>query len=499
MAEINFPSNQREVSLDLLKPGSILAQDLAGMKSGYVLSLSDIENLKSQQGIEKILIFVTAAETTETSRVRTQEYLRKIDLNAEERQQSVTDETLNKKLQEVVEVKKELIRGENYQNCVDQHREAKLTDLKQVLKGAGIQEKEQTLAAVEDFAVSSADIESLQKLQSKSHQEILTRLDRYERSTDYFLRALITQEKVYSAFIEDIVMDFIHDVGYGLPKALFASIAKNEKYMDFLTAHSLQVMIVALITAIELTKMIQEKTGTLAYADLSTFLEVSRKFFSIDELVNLAIVALMHDVAIKKNMPYLTENQDFSLQEEHVIDMHPGDGYHISKKLNIHYNLQQSIYQHHERFDGSGYPNGIQPRFFSKYTPLVMFAEHYVELTTYNPFVEKMVSPRTALVSILNYERKQLDGDVVYAFIRAASFFPVGSWLLLSDGRIGIVEGVNKEDLEKPIIRVYFNRKMERIKPMLVNTTQENIRIVKPVDLNMVRKIAGGSLEFVFR
>lgn len=499
MSDDHSSMNQQEVSVEELRPGSILAEDLLGFRSGYVLSVSDISKIKDHKDIKSVKIFLVEKREKSGSRFLKVEDLKELELNDQEKQKALTDEAYNKRLKKLVEAKKQIIRGEDYDTRVQAHRESKLSDFKGVLKGLGIREKEETLAAVEDYAVSSADVESLEKVQAKTHQEILARLDRYESSTDYFLRALITQEKVYSGFIEDIVMDFVNDVGYELPRALFSSIAKSETYMDFLTVHSLQVMIVALITAIELTKMIQEKTRLLSHADLSTFLGVSRKFFSIDELVNLAIVSLMHDVAIKKNMPYLKEKYDFSLQEEHIVDMHPGDGYHLSKKLNIHYNLQQAIYQHHERFDGSGYPNGIQPRFFSKYTPLVMFAEHYVELTTPNPFIEKIMTPRDALVSILNYERKRLDGDVVYAFIRAASLFPVGSWLLLSDGRIGIVEGVNKSDLEKPLIRVYFARNRERIKPVLVDTTKDEVKIIKPVDLHTVRKMAGGSLEFVFK
>jgi hypothetical protein len=76
--------------------------------------------------------------------------------------------------------------------------------------------------------------------------------------------------------------------------------------------------------------------------------------------------------------------------------------------------------------------------------------------------------------------------------------FPVGSWLLMSDGTIGIVIDINKKELEKPILKIFFDKNLQRLKPYLLDMTDSELKIVKPVDLYTVRKIAGEAMNFIF-
>lgn len=502
--ELNLPSNVSLLDKTELKPGYILYEELSGlsgMRQGYVLSAKDIEVILKSDKIDKIRVFQTdkiPEETVQSNKAPTKEDVEAIDLLDSERRDAVFSPEQDERLRQIVNMKKGIIRGDDYDQKVEETKKETIDKFGTALRTIHNFQKEETIAVIENYAKSAADLQGIEAVESLKTQELVQKLDHYERNGEFFLNAALSQKKVYATFVEEIVVDFINDVGYELARALFSSVSKTDTFVDYLAAHSIQVMIVSLITAIELTKMIKEKSDQLAASDLNTFLAISKKFFSLEDLVNLGVAALLHDIEIKNKFPHLRYDDKHGYEWDSIVDLHPSNGFHICKKLNIDFDVQRAVYQHHERFDGSGFPNGLFPRFFAKYTPLIMFAENYIELTTPNPFVDKIIPPRNALVNILSHERSKFDGDVIYAFIRAASLFPVGSWLLMSDGTIGIVIDVNKQELEKPILKIFFDKNLQRLKPYLLDMTDSDLKIVKPVDLYTIRKIAGEAMNFIF-
>lgn len=497
-------ANQDIVKKSELKPGYVLFENIEsipGMKPGYVLSLSDIEKIQSAHDVpEELKVLKTdKPKTSYKKQIPTEKDIEKAELTEQERKNGLFTERGDQEIKKVVDMKKDFIRGEDYEIKRDEYKQQQIKKYDTVLRKIHSHQKEETLQVIDDYAKSAADMDGIESLDGKSTNELVARLDHYERNGELFISAALSQKKIFPSFVEEIVLDFINDVGYHLARALFTSVSKIDSYSDFLGAHSLQVMIVALITALEMTKMIKEKSDELSSTDLNTFLAISKKFYSLEDLINLGIAALLHDIEIKNKFPNLKYNEQTGYNWDSIMDLHPSNGFHICKKLPIDFDVQRAVYQHHERFDGSGYPNGLFPRFFSKYTPVLMFAEHYVENTTPNPFQPHMIHPRDFLVDLLSNHRKKFDGDVIYAFIRSASLFPVGSWLLLSDGHIGIVMDVNRNKLEKPIIKAFFDKHLERINPVTIDLSQdEEITIVKPIDLYTIKKIAGESFKFIY-
>ncbi|OHD56925.1 MAG: hypothetical protein A2Y33_08155 [Spirochaetes bacterium GWF1_51_8] len=498
--------NVQEIEKEGLKPGHVLAEDVPGfpgLRPGYVLSVDDIARIKRSDKLTHVkILLIEKPENIPISPIRPRseikEEIKKLDIPDLDKRNAVTDKDLAQRVEQLVGLKKEYIRGENHPERMEAHKEESLKHFHSTLKTIHTHQKEETLQVIDSFARSAADIDGLSELEGLELQELVNKLDRYERNIKFFIDAVQLEQQILPAFIEEIVVDFINDVGFGLARALFSAISKIDRYSNYIIAHTLQVMIVSLITAIELSKMITEKAAKSAHTDLNTFLAISRKTYQLDDFINLGIAAVLHDIDIKIRVPDLTYSYNGGYEWESIIDTHPTNGFHLVKKLGLSFDVERAVFQHHERMDGSGYPNGTLPRFFSKYTPVIMFAEHYIESTTPNPFVNKFSSPRTALVDILSKERHQFDGDIIYAFIRAASMFPIGTWLLMSDGNIGIVYDINKELLERPIVKVFFDKNLQKVTPFMEDLAKSNVQIVKPIDLSSIRKIAGTPLTFIY-
>ncbi len=81
---------------------------------------------------------------------------------------------------------------------------------------------------------------------------------------------------------------------------------------------------------------------------------------SAEERSSLRLAALLHDIG-KIGVPdgILTKPGPLTSDEMDVVKRHPGLGYEVLADLSEHQDVRTWVYQHHERWDGKGYPNGL--------------------------------------------------------------------------------------------------------------------------------------------
>ncbi len=489
--------NLREVNVSELKPGNVLSDNILalGMSKGHVLSLHDIQRIITLN-LPKVRVFLIDNTDSEDSdrevsirdlfRREIKAEIEKEILPPDQQLLSISDEKLSGKLRQVIELKKGFIRGERYPEKIYERQIKEQERFKNILKKSSIEFHEETLKIINEYSIASCDLEALQELDPASPLELMKKMESYERDAELFLNAVINSREVYASFVEVILADLLSDIGYKLTNGLLARVGRDDNYRDFLSNHSLQVAVISLITAIELTKMVHEKWELLEDTDLEQFLILSKKLFSLEDMINLGISAFLHDISFKKNIPDLTADYRFSLMDQTICELHPSEGFHMSKKLNLDFEIESAIYQHCERFDGSGFPNGLMPRFFSKYTPVLIFAEYFIESTTVNPFQQNRKNPREFIMDLLKDERSKFDGDVVYAFIRAASMYPVGTWVFMKDEKIGIVTGVNRSKLDRPVVMIFLDEKLNKIKPYKIDLAIDPNTIVNPISFSTI-------------
>ncbi|MCK5399927.1 HD domain-containing protein, partial [bacterium] len=81
--------------------------------------------------------------------------------------------------------------------------------------------------------------------------------------------------------------------------------------------------------------------------------------FSPDDIEGMRIAGLLHDIG-KITVPaeILSKPSKLTQMEFNIIKMHSSEGYDILKGIEFPWPVAQMVLQHHERIDGSGYPNG---------------------------------------------------------------------------------------------------------------------------------------------
>ena len=140
--------------------------------------------------------------------------------------------------------------------------------------------------------------------------------------------------------------------------------------------------------------------------------------------------------------------------------------------------------QHHERLDGTGYPEGLKGDEISEYGRMVAISDVYDAITADRVY-HKGMTPTQGLKKLLEWSGTHLDPSLVKQFIRCLGLYPVGSLVLLESGRLGVVVEANESDQRLPTVRVMYHTKFRM--PITVDTldlakpgTQD--RILRAVD-----------------
>lgn len=136
-----------------------------------------------------------------------------------------------------------------------------------------------------------------------------------------------------------------------------------------------------------------------------------------DTLETLRIGALIHDIGkIGIDINVLHKAGPLNDEEFNHIKEHPAIGEQICMSLNSFGQIYHIIRHHHEKLDGSGYPDGLTAEDIEISTRIVTIADIFDALTTDRPYRKSMSIPDS--LGILQKEAAQgkLDADLVCEF-----------------------------------------------------------------------------------
>ena len=111
------------------------------------------------------------------------------------------------------------------------------------------------------------------------------------------------------------------------------------------------------------------------------------------------------------------------------------------------------VLRHHERWDGSGYPDGKSGTEIHEMARIAAVADVYDAITSERPYAAAKPA-REGVRVILEGSGTLFDPDVVDVFARVVTPFPPGEELRLADGRRAVVVSVPEEALDRPLVRV---------------------------------------------
>ena len=178
----------------------------------------------------------------------------------------------------------------------------------------------------------------------------------------------------------------------------------------------------------------------------------------LENIKDIALGGLLHDVGKALvprrilNKPEKLDGEEFHIMKSHVL--------HTSKLLrdvkgmsDISYNAAA---QHHERFDGKGYPFGLSGDEISLGGQIIGIADTYDAITSLRAY-RKAIPPTEALKIVFDLSGKNFKSSLVQGFIKGIGIYPAGSLVRLETGNLGIVRKVIPDNVLKPVVQLIYD------------------------------------------
>jgi|APTNR8051073442_1049403.scaffolds.fasta_scaffold16823_1 putative nucleotidyltransferase with HDIG domain len=193
----------------------------------------------------------------------------------------------------------------------------------------------------------------------------------------------------------------------------------------------------------------------------------------------IAIGALLHDVGKARvpdeilNKPGKLTDAEFDRMKNHVVQ----SKLILQATPGISPVALEVAAQHHERFDGSGYPNGLAGEAISLHGRMAAIVDVYDAITSERVY-HKGMPPTEALRKLMEWSANHFEPRLVQAFIRSVGIYPTGSLVRLESRRLAVVQAQHPDKPTQPRVKVVFHSAGHYLKPEDVDLRRSQDRIV---------------------
>ncbi|MBI3903400.1 MAG: HD-GYP domain-containing protein [Nitrosomonadales bacterium] len=197
-----------------------------------------------------------------------------------------------------------------------------------------------------------------------------------------------------------------------------------------------------------------------------------------DEMRSLGVAGLMFDIGTMM-LPDAVLNKPGKLtgEELELVRDHPLRGWDILAREGGERNVDDIVLDvclhHHERMDGTGYPERQSGDCISIYARMTAVCDVYDAITSDRPYRKAMTSAE-AIRKMAEWQQDgQFDQTVFHAFVKTVGIYPVGTLVKLKSGRLAVVVEQSAKSLLTPIVKVFFSTKVnEPLPPEVVDLSK---------------------------
>lgn len=167
----------------------------------------------------------------------------------------------------------------------------------------------------------------------------------------------------------------------------------------------------------------------------------------------LGLAGMLMDIG-KQFVPAGIVNAPRRLNPDEMVLMqkHSRLGYEaLLKNKAIPESVRLAVLEHHERLDGSGYPDGKKGGEISEMGLILAILDVYDALSSNRPY-RKAIAPTEAMTTVYGMCGTAFDTTFTKEFIKCIGVYPAGSFVRLSSGEFGVVCENDKRSLNKPCV-----------------------------------------------
>lgn len=207
-----------------------------------------------------------------------------------------------------------------------------------------------------------------------------------------------------------------------------------------------------------------------------------------EQLDDLGMAGLLHDLGMVKVPDEILAKPDrLSPIELAIVRRHVNWGAEmLDGSLGIPAAAIEAARNHHERYDGSGYLQGLTGDAIGTTGMAIAIVDYYDAVTSDRPY-QTATSPYAAMRAMYAGRGKLFHPELIERFIQCLGIYPVGSVVELSTGEVGVVVALNRQARLKP--RVALVRQADQSPypmPPVVNLSARRMADGVPCDIERV-------------
>lgn len=264
----------------------------------------------------------------------------------------------------------------------------------------------------------------------------------------------VTRTHIIDAALQTMITDTLTEV--------FVNIASEKALPIDKLHHSAALLVREIVThqqvALDLTALRSLDENTYNHSlSVAVFAIATGVELGLDEavLMDLAMGALLHDIGKTKISPTIINKPgQLTAAERAIVEQHPSWGVELLQgKGDFSPGILQAVYEHHERSDGSGYPQGLGDGQISLLGKITAVADYYDAMTSDRSY--HAAQPAYLVIEqLIANSLTTLNPAVVRAFVHGLVPYPVGSRVLLDTGERGEVIGYDRRMPTRPRVLI---------------------------------------------
>jgi HD-GYP domain-containing protein (c-di-GMP phosphodiesterase class II) len=198
------------------------------------------------------------------------------------------------------------------------------------------------------------------------------------------------------------------------------------------------------------------------------------------QLSELGFGGLFHDIGkVKLPLELINKPDEYNEFDWSQMRLHPTLGAKTLLTMRRQFDrvLARAIsmaFEHHIGLDGSGYPRVVNPRKPELFSRICSIADAFDAMTSGRVYIKKPMAPDEVLRKMIVRAGTGYDTFLLKLFINAIGVFPIGTLLLLDTNELGVVYRNNSEDLMRPKVRVFADKKGEREVVEIIDLTRKD-------------------------
>lgn len=190
------------------------------------------------------------------------------------------------------------------------------------------------------------------------------------------------------------------------------------------------------------------------------------------------MAGLLHDLG-KAMIPTHVLNKPGRLTDEEfaLVKTHPEEGHKLLLEgRGVSPVTRDVCLHHHEKINGSGYPEGLRGEGISLFARMGAVCDVYDAITSNRPYKAGW-DPAESIRRMAEWQG-HFDPAIFQAFVKSLGIYPIGSLVRLESGKLGVVIEQGEHSLLKPKVRIFFStRSQAYLKPEVIDLARSAEKI----------------------